>query len=276
MMIAGVCGSPVNHSLSPTLHKAWIAAAGISADYRLFPLEPDGFATFIAEVRAGGLQGLNVTLPFKEQALACADDASPAAVRAGAANLLVFNGGKIRADNTDGVGMLGAITAQAPGFDPAAGPAVVLGAGGAGRGAVSALLDAGAPEVRLVNRTLSRADAIAEALGGKVRTFGEGRTGEAFAGANVVINATSAGLVGGGFAPPLEATPANCVVMDMTYKPLITPLLEQARRLGRPIVDGLEMLIRQAEPSYEAFFQTPVPPNVDVRALALAKLEPST
>ena len=194
---------------------------------------------------------------------------------AGAANLLIFNeDGSITADNVDGLGLLGALAAQAAGFDPRAGPAVVLGAGGAARGAAAALKLAGVPEVRIVNRTLARAEMVAGAIGGRARAFPLDRAVAAFDGANVVVNATSAGIANGdALNLPLEATPTTAVVMDMTYRPLETPFLAAARSLGRRTADGLEMLIRQAGPSFEAFFGRVPPPEVDARALCIVALE---
>lgn len=273
-VVAGVAGRPVRHSMSPILHNAWLDAAGIDGVYVAFkPTEP-GFAAFVEGLRGGAVAGLNVTLPFKAAALAAADHASPRAERAGAANVLVFHtDGSIRADNTDGEGLLGAFAVQAPRHDLTRAPVVVLGAGGAGRGAVTALLDAGAPQVRIVNRTLARADEIRDQLGGPIATFGWDRMAEALADAGTLVNATSLGL--NGADPPLDALdglPADAAVMDMVYKPLRTALLVEAARRGHPVVDGLEMLIRQAVPSFEAFFGQPPPSDVDVRALALATL----
>ncbi|WP_374575147.1 shikimate dehydrogenase [Phenylobacterium sp.] len=273
-LVAGVVGAPVRHSLSPVLHNAWIEAARLDAVYAPFAPPPERFAAFVDGLRGGAIAGLNVTLPFKEQALALADEASSPAAKAAAANVLVFRAdGTVFADNTDGAGLLAAFAAQAPGFDPAAGPVVILGAGGAARGAAAAFADAGAPEVRIVNRTLSRAQAITEALGSRVGALGLDRAATAFDGAGAIVNATSAGLADGQVLDfPLEAAPKACVVMDMVYKPLRTPFLARAEALGLATVDGLEMLIRQAVPSFEAFFGQAPPAEVDVRALALAAI----
>lgn len=272
--VAGVVGRPITHSLSPILHNAWLAAAGLDGVYVPFSVEETRFASFIGSLRGGSLTGLNVTLPFKGLALAAADEASAPAREAEAANVLVFRtDGSIFADNTDGVGLTGAFEAQAPdGFALSAGPVVLVGAGGAAQGAASALIRAGVDEVVVLNRTVEKAQSIADALGAKVTALPLSAAAEVFAAANAVINATSAGLTGGGLDLPLEATPEACVVMDMTYKPLITPLLQQAQDLGRPVVDGLEMLIRQAVPSFEAFFGRAPPAGVDVRGLARAHL----
>ena len=272
--VAGIAGAPVSHSLSPLIHNAWIAGAGLDAVYVPFAPPSDGFARFAEGLRGGAVCGINVTVPFKEAAFAAADELSPRAEAAGAANLLIFRrDGTIFGDNTDGEGLLGSLTAQASGFDPKAGPAVILGAGGAARGAAAAFALAGAPAIRIVNRTLAKAEMIAGAIAGPIEAFPLTAAHEALAGAAVVINATTAGLEGQEpFDVPLAAARPDVVVMDMVYKPLDTPLLKAAQAMGLRTVDGLEMLIRQAGPSFEAFFDRPTPAGVDVRALALAAL----
>ncbi|HEY8573579.1 shikimate dehydrogenase [Phenylobacterium sp.] len=272
-IVAGVAGSPVTHSLSPLIHNAWLDAAGIDGVYVPFQPAGDRFDRFVEGLRGGAVRGINVTIPFKEVALSMADEVSKRAHDAAAANVLVFEpDGTIVADNTDGVGLLGAMKAQAPGFEIAAGPIALLGAGGAARGAAAALVTAGAPEVRILNRTLAKAEAVAGALGGGVKACPLSAAPEAFKGVTAVINATSAGLSGEGtLDAPLELTPETAVVMDMVYKPLLTPFLKQAQDLGRRTVDGLEMLIRQAVPSFETFYGR-TPPELDVRALALGVL----
>ena len=273
-IVAGVCGQPIRHSMSPVIHNAWIAAAGLNAAYVPFAPGEDNFETFVEGLRGGAIRGLNVTIPFKEQALACADRCSDLAKLAGAANLLVFEtDGTITADNTDGPGLIGAIAVQAQGFDLASSPVVILGAGGAARGAAAALALAGAPRVSIVNRTFVRAEAIARSIGGVVEAASEDELDALLAQAGLVINATSLGLGGGaGPAARLELTPANAVVVDMVYKPLHTEFLRRAEAAGRQTVDGLEMLLRQAVPTFEAFFGMTPPVEVDVRALALAQL----
>ncbi|WP_374534954.1 shikimate dehydrogenase [Phenylobacterium sp.] len=270
--VAGVVGRPIVHSMSPILHNAWLAAAGIDGVYVPFSTEPGRFRAFAESLRGGSVAGLNVTLPFKGEALALADEATFRAASAQAANVLVFReDGTILADNTDGLGMLGAFAEQAPGFDAAAGPVVILGAGGAARGAAAAFVEAGCPQVRIVNRTLLKAQEIAEPLGAVALSLNEAAA--AFEGAVAVVNATSAGLSGSAALDvPLEATPPGAVVMDMVYKPLKTPFLAQAEGLGRRTVDGLAMLIGQAVPSFEYFYGRPPPKDVDVRALAIAAL----
>lgn len=270
--VAGVVGRPISHSMSPILHNAWLAAAGMDGVYVPFSVQPGRFTAFVDSLRGGTVSGLNVTLPFKGEALALADEATFRARTADAANVLVFReDGTILADNTDGLGMLRAFAEQAPGFDPKAGPVVILGAGGGSRGAAAAFVEAGCPDVRIVNRTLTKAQDIAEPLG--AAAFALNEAAKAFDGAVAVVNATSAGLSGSpALDLPLEATPPSAVIMDMVYKPLKTPFLAQAEGLGRQTVDGLAMLIGQAVPSFEAFYGQTPPESVDVRALALKAL----
>lgn len=269
--VAGVVGQPIAHSLSPLLHNSWLEAAGLDGAYIALAADEPAFPDLIGGLKRTSFAGLNVTLPFKGLALDLADVVHPRARRAGAANLLTFKDGKAHADNTDGLGLLAAFIEQAPGFEPMAGPMVVLGAGGGARGAVAAFLDAGCPEVRIVNRSLGRAAELATEFG--ARAFALSDAAAAFEGAAALINATSAGLATGEpLRVPLEATPAGCVVMDMVYKPLVTPFLAQAQTLGRRTVDGLAMLIGQARPSFEAFFGQPPPGDFDVRAIVLQTL----
>lgn len=273
-IVGGVCGAPIKHSMSPVLHNAWIAAAGLDAAYVPFAPTTETFEAFINGLRGGAIKGLNITIPFKERALALAETASDLARMAGAANLLVFNpDGTVHADNTDGPGLIDAIAVQAPGFDIMAAPVVILGAGGAARGAVAALLLAGAPEVRVVNRTLTRAQELVAAFGAKVAAADETVLPGLLVDAGLVINATSLGLNGGdGPVADFALTPKTAVVMDMVYKPLRTEFLRRAEAAGRRTVDGLEMLLRQAVPAFRAIYGVAPPADVDVRAIALKLL----
>ncbi|GAA0870851.1 shikimate dehydrogenase [Brevundimonas basaltis] len=259
-VVAGVAGQPIAHSLSPLIHSAWIAAAGLDADYRAFgPDDEAGFAALVAEGRAEGLRGLNVTAPFKAAALALADEVSATARLCGSANLLVLDGGRVRADSTDGEGLMAALEDQAPGLEVTDRPVLVLGAGGAARAAAAALKAAGA-HVAVLNRTAERAERLAADLG--VRAAGP----EAVATAALVVNALSV-------PPHIDAASlrGDAVLMDMTYRPLLTPFLAAGRARGLTTVDGLAMLIGQARPSFRAFFGLE-PPEVDVRRLALEAL----
>ena len=269
--IAGVAGRPVRHSLSPVIHNAWIEAAGINAVYLAFAPQAGGFARLVEGLRGGVALGLNVTIPFKEDALAVAERATERARRAGAANLLSFNeDGGIIADNTDGAGLILAL--QGAGWRPEAGPVVLLGAGGAARGAILALLEAGAPGVAVVNRTLERAQALC-GVDPRVSAHGMDAPPPGLGEAGTLVNATSLGMTG---QPPLQfdldGLPETAVVMDMVYRPLETDLLRRARARTLRTADGLSMLIGQAVPSFETFFGRPPPEDADVRALCEAAL----
>jgi len=263
-IVGGVAGFPIDHSLSPVIHGAWIAAAGLNATYgRHGPDSPEAFAALLARGRAGELRGLNVTAPYKEQAFAAADQASAAARLVSSANLLVFEDGQITADSTDGMGLMLALQEQAPDLDVHGQAVVILGAGGAARAAAGALAGAGAA-VRIINRSTERAERLAADVGASVIVS---QTPEAFGDAVLVVNALSV-------RPDLDVglLEPGTVVMDMTYKPLVTPLLAAAKALSLTTVDGLAMLIGQARPSFQAIFGIEAP-DIDVRSLVLAKLE---
>ena len=270
--LAAVIGQPIRHSLSPLIHNAWLAAAGVDAVYLAFaPEDATAFEVLIDGLRAGGAEGVNITAPFKEAAFDLAGRTGamigPEAQAARSVNLLVFGEEGVRAESTDGVGMLGAVREQAPSLDLTVGPAVVLGAGGAGRAAVHALKTAGVGDIRIVNRTLMRAEALAEAAGPGVSAWSLDQAAEALTGSHLLINATSV------LDPPdLAPMATGAAVLDMTYRPLETPILKRARQRGLVPVDGLAMLIGQARPSFEALFGCPAP-DMDVRALALKALE---
>jgi shikimate dehydrogenase len=271
--VAGVVGRPITHSLSPLLHNAWLSAAGLNGVY--VPLSPaeEGFARFVDGLRGGVMTGLNVTMPFKEAALKASDKASPPAGAAAAANLLLFHAdGTVEARNTDGDGLLYAFARQAPTLDLKIRPVVIIGAGGAARGAVAALLQAGVSPIRLVNRTRARAQLIAEAFE-SVSAFNLEDHRLAFADAGVIINATSAEVSGGELSLDLTALPEDAAAMDMLYRPLETNFLRAARRRGLKTIDGLDMLIGQAIPSFEALFGQAPPESVNARALLLAALK---
>ncbi len=270
--LAGVVGEPIEHSLSPLIHNAWLAVAGIDAAYVAFPVPSDRFGPFVEGLRGGVLAGLNVTAPFKRQALDLADRASPAARRAGSANLLCFPAdGQVIADNTDGQGLLDALDAAAPDRHRA-GAAAILGAGGAARAAAAALLDSGAASVQLFARSGEKAVAVAADLGPGASGAVLEEAEAAMPSAALLVNATPAGALDSALTQHLvDRLAGDAVVMDMIYRPLVTALLQVAARRGLRVVDGLAMLIAQAAPSFATFFGRP-PPPLDVRALALAGL----
>ena len=270
--LAAVIGRPIGHSLSPIIHNAWLQAAGIDAVYlALEPKDETAFAVLVDGLRSSGALGLNITAPYKGLALMWAElngaEIGPEATTAASVNLLVLHTEHPKAASTDGLGMVGAIRAQAPGLDISAGPAVVLGAGGAGRAAVEALKSAGATDIRVVNRTLTRAEDLAGASGPGVSAWSLGSAREALDRSQLLINAAST------MEPPdLGPMASGGAVLDMTYRPLRTDLLKAAAARGLAPIDGLAMLIGQARPSFEALFGRPVP-DLDVRTLCLQALE---
>lgn len=262
-LLGGIVGNPVSHSLSPVIHNAWLEAGGIDGAYVAFaPKDAAGFDALVSAGRAGLIAGVNVTAPFKEQAFALADEAAAAAQMTGSANILVFEEGRVRADSADGAGVLYALAEQAPKLKLDGASVVMLGAGGAARAGAGALIETGAA-LSILNRTRERAEALAADLGPAVSVAPDASV---LGGADLVINALSV-------APDisLAALKPSAVVMDMTYKPVVTPLLAAARARGLTTVDGLAMLIGQAAPSFEAIFRRP-PPPLDLRALLLSHL----
>jgi len=273
-LLAGVIGWPVGHSRSPRLHGHWLARYGIDGYYVPLAIRPEDLAAGLAALPRLGFRGANVTIPHKEAALALADAPTARAVEIGAANTLVFRpDGGIDADNTDAYGFLQNLRQGAPDWRAEAGPALVLGAGGAARAIVWALLDAGAPEIRIANRTRARAEAMAESFGPRLRVTDWSEAAEAARGAATLVNTTSLGMGEGGSESPirLDAAPADALVTDLVYTPLVTPFLAAARARGLATVDGLGMLLHQAAPGFEAWFG--IRPEVDA-ALRNAVLGP--
>lgn len=256
MRRAGVMGWPVAHSRSPLVHGFWLRQYRIDGDYMLLPVPPEGLARALRELAAKGFAGCNLTLPHKEAALDLVDRLAPGARRVGAINtVIVAADGSLEGSNSDGIGFLDNLRSAIPAWRAGAGPAVVLGAGGAGRTIVATLADAGAPEIRLLNRNRARAEALAQSLGGPIRVIDWAERSEALAGAALLVNCTSLGM--SGHEPldlALDALPRNAVVNDIVYVPLETPLLAAARRRGNPVVDGLGMLLYQARPGFAAWF----------------------
>ncbi len=250
--LAGVMGWPVSHSRSPRLHGYWLEQSGIDGAYLPLAVPPERIAEAIRALPALGFRGANVTVPHKEAALRAVDRVDPVARRIGAVNTIVVGeDGSLEGRNTDAYGFLANLRDGAPEWRPEAGPALVLGAGGAARAVVAALVDAGVPEIRLFNRTAAKAEALAADIGGPIRIVDTSDV----AGTALLVNTTSLGMAG---QPPLDldltGLPPAAIVTDIVYTPLITPLLALAQARGNPIVDGLGMLLHQAVPGFEAWF----------------------
>lgn len=254
--LAGVIGSPVAHSRSPALHGHWLRSYGIQGFYIPMDVAADNLETVLRTLPKAGFVGCNVTIPHKEAALKIADVVSDRAALIGAANTLIFlPDGRIHADNTDGYGFIANLRQNAPAWDPGAGPAAVIGAGGAARAVVASLLEAGVPELRIANRTRARAETLRSEFGARLVVYDWGQAGNMLDGAATVVNTSSLGMVGKPeFRIPLDALSPKAVVTDIVYTPLRTPLLEQAEALGCTVVDGLGMLLHQAVPGFERWF----------------------
>ena len=273
--LAGIIGWPVAHSRSPVLHGYWLQHYDIDGAYVPMAVKPENLRRALQSLPLLGLAGCNITIPHKEETLHLVDTVEASAKRAGGVNTIVVDPrGNLIGSSTDGYGFIAALRAGAPGFDPAQAPAAILGAGGAARAIVAALLDHGARDIRLVNRTPERATKLAKELGGDVRGIAWEERDEALVGAGLLVNATSLGMEGQpALELPLHALPTDAVVNDIVYVPLETPLLAAARARGNRCVDGLGMLLHQAQPGFEAWFG--IKPEVDdgLRRAVLATLQ---
>ena len=259
--LVAVLGSPVAHSKSPLLHGFWLKQFGIQGHYVPIDVMAADLEQVLQTLPKMGFVGANVTLPHKEKILSIADQISDRAALIGAANTLVFQpDGKLYADNTDGYGFIENIRQHAPDWQAKDGPALVLGAGGAARAIVSALLEAGAPEVRISNRTRARADQIKSDFGGRVGVVDWVKAGAEIEYAHTLVNSTSLGMTGkSALTVSLDKLNPETLVTDIVYSPLETELLKAARSKGCRVVDGLGMLIHQAVPGFQRWFgQKPV------------------
>ena len=272
MIRAGVMGWPVEHSLSPRLHGYWLARHGIDGAYDALAVAPDTLARRLSGLAADGIRGVNLTVPHKQAALGLMASLSPAARAIGAVNTVVVgDDGALSGENTDAFGFMENLRHGAPAWSAASGAAVVIGAGGAARAVCHGLLEAGAPEIRLINRTPDRAEALAVMDGARISVQPWAARCEALAGAVLVVNTTSLGMSG---QPALDldlaALPPAALVTDIVYAPLETPLLAAAGRRGNPRVDGLGMLLHQARPGFESWFGVKPEVTADLRAHVLA------
>jgi shikimate dehydrogenase len=255
-VLAGVMGWPVGHSRSPLLHNYWIKQYGLSGAYVLLPVAPGKLADAVRGLPALGFAGCNVTVPHKVEAMALVDSVAPMARVVGAINTIVVRpDGSLHGANNDGFGYIESILEAQPDWRPDAGPITVLGAGGAARAVLVALAQRGAREIRLLNRSLDKARALASELGAPITALPWEARHDALADVAMLVNTTTQGMSGN---PALElelaALPHHALVSDIVYVPLETPLLAQARARGNPTVNGLGMLMHQARPAFEAWF----------------------
>jgi shikimate dehydrogenase len=253
--VACVIGWPVKHSRSPIIHRFWLNELGLDGDYVIEPVEPERVVDFFAGFLRGGFVGCNVTVPHKEAAFAAVSRRDAAAEETGALNTVWIEDGRLVGTNTDPIGFLANLDEEVPGWDADGGPAMVLGAGGAARAVVWALLKRGFAPVTVVNRTRERAKALADSFAAPVAIAGWDSLPRRLRDARVLVNTTTLGMHG---QPLLDvdvsALSADAVVNDLVYVPLETPLITSARVAGLRAVGGLGMLLHQAVPGFTHWF----------------------
>ena len=255
-VLTGVMGWPVAHTRSPAIHNHWIAQYSLKGAYVQLPVQPQTLEAAIRGLPALGFAGCNITVPHKVNAMQLMDTLHPAARRVAAINTVVVQAdGSLLGMNNDGYGYIQSLRDAQPDWRGDAGPALVMGAGGAARAIVVALLDEGVPEVRLCNRTQEKAQALKDAFGDRVTVVPWADRNSAMAGVRLLVNTTTQGMHG---QPALDVAlddlPAEALVSDAIYIPLETPLLAAARQRGHQTVNGLGMLLNQARPAFQAWF----------------------
>jgi shikimate dehydrogenase len=267
-LLAGVMGWPVMHSRSPALHNYFFSHYGLAGTYVPLAIKPEGLEAALRALAPLGFAGCNLTIPHKERALAIVDEVDGVASRIGAISCVVVRAdGSLGGTNNDVHGFARNILQQQPDWRVDAGPAVVIGAGGGARAVVYSLLDRGAHEIRIANRTPARADALAREFGGTVCPVDWDDRERALEGAALLVNTTSQGMMG---QPALDLSldrlPTSALVCDIIYIPLETPLLAAARRRGNRTVDGLGMLLHQACIAWKLWFDIDPEVTPDLRA----------
>jgi len=254
--LAGVMGWPVAHSRSPAIHNHWIRHHGLNGSYVLLPVQPERLVDAVRGLRALGFAGCNLTIPHKVAAMPLMDRIDPLATRIGAINTIVVEpDGTLSGYNNDAYGFIQSLLDAQPDWRADAGPVTVLGAGGAARAILVALAERGAKEIRLCNRSLDKAQALAAEFGGPIRAYPWEQREEALEGAALLVNSTSLGMKGQDpLALSLDRLPRQALVCDVIYVPLETPLLAAARERGNATVNGLGMLLNQARPAFARWF----------------------
>jgi len=270
--VVAVVGYPIHHSKSPKMHGFWLQELNVSGHYVPLEIHPDDFEVALKNMPKVGFRGANVTIPHKERALEIADFVSERAKRIGAANTLYFDAdGKIHADNTDGYGFITNLKSGAPNWKAKSGPALVLGAGGAARAILDALITEGTPKIFLTNRTKDRAAALAQEFGNVVEVVDWSDKNANLSQVRTLINTTSLGMNGNGELGLDYAQLTNSItVTDIVYTPLETDLLKYAKQRGCTCVDGLGMLIYQGIPGFERWFGKTPTVTDDLRRLLLS------
>lgn len=270
---AFVIGWPIKHSRSPLIHRFWLKRYGIDGDYVREAVEPEAIAAFLQNFGARGFVGGNVTLPHKEAAFRACAVRTPVAQRLEAANTLWLEAGKLCGDNTDVYGFAANLDERAPEWR-SGGTALVIGAGGASRAVLQALIDASFKSVVVLNRTIARAEMLARQFGAPVSAGGLGELVDALPNADLIVNATSAGLHDEArLFLPWASAKKTAIAADLIYVPLVTPFLADASKAGLKAVDGLGMLLHQAVPGFERWFGIRPTVDAELRDLVAADIK---
>ncbi len=274
MKKACVIGWPIEHSRSPLIHGYWLKRYGIDGSYAKVPVKPEDVEGFLGSLAERGLQGCNVTVPHKEAAYAAAEFKDASAVAVGAANTIWLEGGKLACANTDTYGFMTHLHRSAPNWKARDGVVSILGAGGAARAIVYGFLQAGVASVQVFNRSLERAQTLADHFGPKVKAFAWSERNERSSHASVIVNTTTLGMKGHG-DPEFDFSRVNkaCVAADIVYVPLETAFLKSARARGLTTIGGLGMLLHQAVPGFEKWFGVRPEVTDELRQIIVADIE---
>lgn len=254
--MAGVMGWPVMHSRSPLMHNYWFEQQNLKGSYVPLAIEPEGLAAALRALQPLGFSGCNLTIPHKQEAMAIVDEVDEVARRIGAISCVVVRAdGSLFGTNNDWFGFINNIKQQYPDWHADGGPVTVIGAGGGSRAVCYGLMQEGASEIRLVNRTQARAEVIAKEFGGPIKVLPWEQRHDALEGAAMLVNATSQGMVGeAALDLKLDKLSSDALVADIIYIPLETPLLASARARGNPTINGLGMLLHQGRPAWKLWF----------------------
>lgn len=272
MRKAFVTGFPIKHSRSPLIHGHWLKKYDLPGSYEAIEVAPDSFPAFLNSLKDNDYVGGNVTIPHKEMAFALCQRREPAAEEIGAVNTLWFEGGQLCGGNTDAYGFLANLDASSPGWDKHK-TALVLGAGGASRAIIYALKQRGLTDIRIVNRTLTRAEELADRFGSGISAHEWIAVPELLQDVSLIVNTTSLGMEGKeSLSIDLSDVRRDALVTDIVYVPLETPLLKAAHLAGLKTVDGLGMLLHQAVPGFEHWFGVRPEVTAELRNVILADM----
>ena len=270
----GIIGYPIGHSISPIFQQAGLDHLGIDATYEKWEVTPEGVGDFVAGLRAPGTLGINITVPHKQAVIPFLDEVDEWATAAGAVNTIVNHDGHLTGHNTDGPGFLRALLVET-GYDPSRTRALILGAGGAARGILLALIRGGVDSLVIANRTLERAETLAQlasdnGVGSEAISLSGDALTEAALSADLIVNCTTMGMSHGPdeHGSPISAAqiPATAIVNDVVYTPLLTPILKEAAAAGATALGGLHMLVYQGVLSFQMWTGVDAPVDVMLAA----------